>query len=80
MIRTFFEMKHFTKKWYALGFTDDDLSQLQQILLENPKAGSVMKGTGGLRKIRFSFPNEGKSGSVRVCYIDYRRSFRDSSD
>jgi hypothetical protein len=39
-------------------------------LLENPKAGDVMKGTGGLRKVRFAFPGSGKSGSVRVCYID----------
>ena len=70
MIRTFYEMKHFTKKWLDLGFSDDELSQLQQILLENPKAGDVMRGTGGLRKIRFAFPNSGKSGSVRVCYID----------
>ena len=29
-----------------------------------------MQGTGGLRKVRFAFPNAGKSGSVRVCYID----------
>ena len=29
-----------------------------------------MQGTGGLRKVRFAFPNSGKSGSVRVCYID----------
>ena len=70
MIRTFYEMKHFTKKWLELGFSDDELSQLQQSLLENPKAGDVMRGTGGLRKIRFAFPNSGKSGSVRVCYID----------
>ena len=70
MIRTFYEMKHFTKKWLDLGFSDDELSQLQQILLENPKAGDVMRGTGGLRKIRFAFPNSGKSGSVRFCYID----------
>ena len=53
-----------------VSFTDDELSQLQQTLLENPKAGDVMKGTGGLRKIRFAFPGSGKSGSVRVCYID----------
>ena len=39
-------------------------------MLENPKAGDVMKGTGGLRKVRFAFPGSGKSGSVRVCYID----------
>ena len=70
MVRTFYEMKHFTKKWQDLGFTDDELSQHQQVLLENPKAGDVMKGTGGLRKVRFAFPGSGKSGSVRVCYID----------
>ena len=70
MVRTFYEMKHFTKKWQDLGFTDDELSQLQQVLLENPKAGDVMKGTGGLRKVRFAFQGSGKSGSVRVCYID----------
>jgi len=70
MVRTFYEMKHFTKKWQDLSFTDDELSQLQQVLLENPKAGDVMKGTGGLRKVRFAFPGSGKSGSVRVCYID----------
>lgn len=70
MVRTFYEMKHFTKKWQDLGFTDDELSQLQQVLLENPKAGDVMKGTGGLRKVRLAFPGSGKSGSVRVCYID----------
>ena len=63
-------MKYFTKKWNELGFTDDDLRSLQNMLLEDPKAGPVMQGTGGLRKIRFAFPNSGKSGSVRVCYID----------
>ena len=75
MVRTFYEMKHFTKKWQDLGFTDDELSQLQQVLLENPKAGDVMKGTGGLRIVRFAFPGSGKSGSVRVCYIDIEGVF-----
>jgi len=70
MKRTFFEMKHFTRKWIELGFSDEDLRNLQNMLVENPKAGPVMQGTGGLRKIRFAFPNTGKSGSVRVCYID----------
>ena len=70
MKRTFYEMKHFTKKWNELGFADDDLRSLQNMLLEDPKAGSVMQGTGGLRKVRFAFPNSGKSGRVRGCYID----------
>ena len=30
-----------------------------------------MQGTGGIRKIRFAFENRGKSGSVRVIYIDF---------
>jgi hypothetical protein len=28
----------------------------------------VIAGTGGLRKLRFARPGEGKSGSLRVCY------------
>ena len=30
-----------------------------------------MQGTGGIRKIRFALENRGKSGSVRVIYIDF---------
>ena len=70
MKRTFIETKYFTSKWYRVGFTDEDLRRLQDILLENPKIGDVMRGTGGLRKLRYSFENRGKSGSARVCYLD----------
>ena len=30
-----------------------------------------MVGTGGLRKIRYAFEGRGKSGSARVCYVDF---------
>ena len=30
-----------------------------------------MKGTGGVRKMRFAFEHRGKSGSIRVIYIDF---------
>ena len=30
-----------------------------------------MQGTGGLRKLRFAFPGQGKSGSSRVLYVDF---------
>lgn len=39
--------------------------------MENPKVGSVMQGTGGIRKMRFAFESRGKSGSSRVIYIDF---------
>ena len=40
-------------------------------LLADPKVGAVMRGTGGVRKMRFAFEERGKSGSVRVIYVDF---------
>jgi len=37
-------------------------------LILNPKSGKIIKGSGGLRKIRWSIPGKGKSGGVRVIY------------
>ncbi len=69
--RIFVELPSFMAKWKSLGLTDDDLRRLEVELLSNPKVGAVMKGTGGVRKVRFAFENMGKSGSVRVIYIDF---------
>lgn len=40
-------------------------------ILKNPKAAKVIRGTGKLCKLRFAFRNKGKSGSLRVCYVDF---------
>ena len=45
--------------------------RLEAMLLANPKVGEVMRGCGGARKMRFAFLNRGKSGSVRVIYVDF---------
>jgi hypothetical protein len=37
-------------------------------LAEHPKAGDVMEGTGGVRKLRWRRGDQGKSGGVRVIY------------
>lgn len=71
MKREFIETPSFTKRWFALGFTEENLAELQQYLIKNPEAGDVMVGTGGLRKLRFAFDGKGKSGSARVCYVDF---------
>lgn len=73
MRRIFAYTETFDKKWGILGLTDDDLNELEKYLLENPQAGAVIQGTGGLRKLRFSLQtnNKGKSGGVRVLYIDF---------
>lgn len=37
-------------------------------LAANPKAGDLMEGTGGVRKLRWGRQGRGKSGGVRVIY------------
>lgn len=48
-----------------------NLIKLQTELLADPKVGDVMRGTGGVRKMRFAFEHRGKSGGVRVIYVDF---------
>lgn len=49
-------------------FTDDEYRELQNFLVEHPKSGDVIKGSGGLRKLRWKLPDGGKSGGVRNIY------------
>ena len=37
-------------------------------LAAHPKAGDLIEGTGGVRKLRWGRGNSGKSGGVRVIY------------
>ena len=71
MTRTFVELPIFRTRWKEMGLNDDDLRRLQEELLSDPKIGEVMRGTGGVRKMRFAFQKRGKSGSVRVIYVDF---------
>lgn len=71
MTRTFIQTQEFSRQWRALGFDDEDLRHLELMIMQNPEVGVVMQGTGGLRKMRFAYEGRGKSGSVRVCYVDF---------
>ena len=71
MTRVFVELPSFRSAWKSLGLTDRDLRRLQEELLAGPQLGNVIQGTGGIRKMRFAFENQGKSGSVRVIYVDF---------
>jgi hypothetical protein len=70
-------MPTFKSRWKSEGLPDEDLQALESLLMRDPSAHGVMKGTGGLRKARFAPPSrgKGKSGSMRVAYAqfpDYR--------
>jgi hypothetical protein len=70
MKKLFVETSGFTS---AVGtFLDDQgLAHFQKRLLDNADAGKVMKGCGGLRKIRLADPrrHKGKRGGARVIYL-----------
>ena len=48
--------------------SDDDYRSLQEALVNRPDMGSVIQGTGGIRKVRWRLEGRGKSGGVRVIY------------
>ena len=66
----FVETSVFTKRIARLGL-EDALRGLQLSLLENPTAGDLDPGTGGLRKVRMTDPTRGKGkrGGARVHYL-----------
>jgi hypothetical protein len=68
--RTFKYLAAFVREWERLGLGDDDLRELEFLILANPAAGSVVAGTGGLRKLRFapSRWRRGKRGALRIGY------------
>jgi len=66
----FIELPAFSR--YRADYLDDEgFRVLQNVLLENPEAGDVIPGTGGLRKIRHPDirRGKGKRGGLRVIYF-----------
>ena len=57
----------FTKRVIAI-LSDEEYRLLQMHLINKPDAGKVIKGSGGLRKLRWSAKGHGKSGGVRIIY------------
>jgi hypothetical protein len=71
--KTFLQGNFFSKVWDRLGLGDDALRTLEVAIMAGPDANPVVRGTGGLRKIRFAEPgsNKGKSGAYRVGYVSF---------
>ena len=70
MYREFVYQPEFDKAWEALGLTDDDQRELEARLLNDPKAGKVIRNTNGARKLRIEMGDHGRSGGARVIYVD----------
>lgn len=63
----FIETPIFTKRIKSFVI-DEDYRLLQVMLAANPMAGVIIKGSGGIRKLRWSSEHKGKRGSYRVLY------------
>ncbi len=48
--------------------TESERQDIIRYLAKRPKAGNLMEGTGGVRKLRWGRGGTGKSGGVRVIY------------
>jgi len=46
----------------------EERQDLIDYLAGHPRAGDIMEGTGGVRKLRWRRGGQGKSGGVRVIY------------
>lgn len=64
----FRETYRFTKRVVEL-LDDESYAKLQLYLAEFPDAGDLIKGGGGIRKLRYALPGRGKSGGARVIYF-----------
>jgi hypothetical protein len=49
--------------------TEEERALLVDYLAHNPTAGEVIKGTGGVRKVRWRLEGRGKRGGARVIYF-----------
>lgn len=53
------------------AMTSDELAAFKDFIARNPRAGDMIRGTGGLRKIRWQSQGSGKSGGARIIYYFY---------
>jgi hypothetical protein len=65
---TFIESSVF-ERLLPVYLDDDEYVELQQYMLQNPEAGQLVRGSGGVRKLRWVRPGMGKRGGLRVIYF-----------
>ena len=70
---TIVELPEFQKKSTSI-LTENDRDELFFHLSFHPKAGVIIPGSGGVRKLRWVCKGKGKSGGARIIYLFYNES------
>ena len=65
---TFLYLGDFVKRASKI-MIEHDYRTFENVLLDNPNAGTVVKNSGGLRKVRIAPVGQGKSGGFRIVYL-----------
>ena len=90
-MHTIIETEEFEKLW-PLYWTEMERDAFAIFIAANPNPGDLVRGSGGVRKVRWSRAGSGKSGGVRVIYFNrmangeiwliyiYAKSKKDSID
>jgi hypothetical protein len=70
---TIVELPEFLRRSEAL-ITEHEKQSIINYLALHPNTGAIMKGTGGIRKLRWATGGRGKSGGIRVVYYFHNQS------
>jgi hypothetical protein len=65
---TVVESPIFQKLWPRY-WDEDERAEFASFIAQNPEAGAVIRGSGGIRKVRWAREGAGKSGGVRIVYL-----------
>lgn len=67
----FFETSIFTKLITKL-ISDEEHHLFQLQLSIRPESGDIIKGSGGIRKLRWAGSGRGKRGGIRIIYYYFK--------
>ena len=48
--------------------SDDEFHELELCLIDQPDLGDEIRGSGGIRKLRWAYHERGKRGGLRIIY------------
>ena len=65
---TVVESPIFQKLWPRY-WDENERADFASFIAQNPEAGAVIRGSGGVRKVRWAREGAGKSGGVRIIYL-----------
>lgn len=66
-MQTIVELPEFIRISEVL-FSDEEKRSLINYLAAHPQSGDLIRGTGGIRELRWAVQGKGKSGGARVIY------------